>query len=197
MDANPAPAPAPAADESLAFARRVAALVAEKRGTDIALLDVRPLVDYTDFFLVATGQSGRQNQTIAEHVVRTLKAERRLAVSKAGLETGSWICLDLGDVVVHVFEPEVRARYDLELLWADADRPDPLPAPEPAAPRRRRSVRRAAVEDADAANAPDSERPADDVPAEEGAVPSPGPGKASPKRVRKPSPKRKGSGPRS
>jgi ribosome-associated protein len=191
MSHAPLPAPLPAAEpaipastpatalrsrESLALARRIAALVTDRRGTDLVLLDVRSLVDYTDFFLLASGTSGRQNQAIAEHVVRTLKQDRLLAISKSGLDTGSWICLDLGDVVVHVFDPETRARYDLELLWADAPLVDVVESPADAVPaadesedetrpaRRRRTVRKAAVEDADAGNAPDSERPPPDEP---------------------------------
>lgn len=161
--ATPEAAAAPAPD-TLGLARRIAALVRERRGSDVVLLDVRSLVDYTDFFLIATGTSARQNQAIAEHVVKTMKAERRLPLSRSGLETGSWICLDLGDVVVHVFEPEIRAKYDLELLWADAPRVDPEPPPPPA--KRRRVARKVAVADADAANAPESERPPDVTPPE-------------------------------
>jgi ribosome-associated protein len=171
-------------DPSLELARRIAGLARERRGADLVLLDIRSLVDYTDFFLLVTGQSSRQNQAIGEHVVKTLKGEKRYAISKAGLDTGSWICLDLGDVVVHVFDPETRARYDLELLWADAPRASleaappvptaPAPAPQVgvaegatgavAPKRRRRVVRQAAIPDADLENAPESERPADDAP---------------------------------
>jgi ribosome-associated protein len=205
MSESPVPAPIPAAvpvppsplpTDSLALARRIAALVVERRGTDVVLLDVRSLVDYTDFFLLASGTSGRQNQTIAEHVVRTLKQDRLLAISKSGLDTGSWICLDLGDVVVHVFDPETRARYDLELLWADAPRADAVekpvevaaPAeaePPPAAPtRRRRAVRKKAVEDADAGNAPVDARPPLDEPEPEVAPPKRAPkARASDKRA--------------
>jgi ribosome-associated protein len=197
------------AADPLFLARRIAALAQERRAADAVLLDVRALVDYTDFFLVVSGMSSRQNLAIAEHIVKTLKGEKRFAISKSGLDSGSWVCLDLGSVVVHVFDPETRVRYDLELLWADAPRIDPegtesVPAPVPAgssaapvvsepvaaaAPasfatptdsdeakpkRRRRTVRTAAVEDADAENAPDSERPPEDVePAEE--VPDPAP----------------------
>ena len=166
--------------DTLALAHRIADLILEKRGADLVLLDVRELVDYTDYFLIATGQSGRQNQAIGEHVVKTLKADHRYAISKSGLDTGSWICLDLADVVVHVFDPETRARYDLELLWADAPRTDlGAPSAVPAAPaapaaeekpkRRKRATRVAAVEDADAENAPDSARPPIDEPEPEGA----------------------------
>ena len=212
MSESPVPAPVPAAapappppplpapglpaalpKDSLELARRIATLVVERRGTDVVLLDVRSLVDYTDFFLLASGTSGRQNQTIAEHVVRTLKQDRLLAISKSGLDTGSWICLDLGDVVVHVFDPETRARYDLELLWADAPRADLVERPPevavpaadeeaaPAAPRRRRAVRKKAVEDADAANAPAAARPPLDEP-----EPEPAPERAPKKRTAKP-----------
>ena len=120
--------------DTLPLARKIAALAEERRATDLVLLDVRGLVDYTDYFLLATGQSARQNQAIAEHVVKTLKGEKRYAISKAGLDTGRWICIDLTDVVFHVFDAETRARYDLELLWADAPRVDLATAAAPAAP---------------------------------------------------------------
>jgi ribosome-associated protein len=174
-----------AAPDSLSLARRIAALAEERRATDLVLLDVRGLVDYTDFFLLATGASSRQNQSIGEHVVKTLKGEKRFAISKAGLDTGRWICLDLGDVVFHVFDAETRARYDLELLWADAPRvPTKEEAPAPSKPaRRRRVAKKGAVEDADAENAPDSERPAD---RDEPSPPEPKKKKAPAKRKPKP-----------
>jgi ribosome-associated protein len=160
----------PSASDSLAFARRIVALARERRAEEPVLLDVRALVDYTDFFVLLTGRSLRQNQAIAEHLVRSMKAERRLALSKAGVETGTWICLDFGDAVVHVFDPDTRTRYDLELLWADAPRadaeaPKEAAADAAAAPRRRaRTVRKAALADADAENAPDEARPPLDEP---------------------------------
>ncbi len=176
--------------DSIELARRMANLARERRGTDVVLLDVRALIDYADAFLIVTGQSARQNLAIAEYVMKAMKAEHHYAISKSGLDSGSWICLDLGDVVVHVFDPETRSRYDLELLWADAPRVDvgPAPAPVPAenevtdtpmaaAPeaaeaktpaKRKRSVRKAAVVGADAENAPDSERPAEGEPEAEG-----------------------------
>jgi ribosome-associated protein len=157
----------PTLSDSPVLARRLVALAQERRAEDPVLLDVRGLVDYTDFFVLLTGRSLRQNQAIAEHLVRSLKAEGRRALSKAGMETGSWVCLDFGDAVVHVFDPETRARYDLELLWADAPRLSPVEEPAPAAPsrtRRPRVVRKAALPDADAANAPAGARPPLDEP---------------------------------
>jgi ribosome-associated protein len=179
-----------APSDTLEVARRIAHLADERRGADTVILDVRSLVDYTDFFVIVSGQSSRQNQAIAEHVLKSLKGERRYAISKAGLDTGSWICLDLGSVVVHVFDPETRARYDLELLWSDAPRVSPE-APAPAAPaKRKRVARKAAVLDADAENAPDSARPPPDEP-EAPEKPARAPKKGATSAPKKAAPRRK------
>jgi ribosome-associated protein len=107
---------------SEALMQRVVALCREKRAEDVVVLDVRDLVDYMDYLLVASGRSDRQNRSIVENVVRGVKRDGVRPLSQAGLEAGSWICLDLVDVVLHVFTPEKREHYDLELLWADAPR---------------------------------------------------------------------------
>ena len=71
------------------------------------LLDVRELVDYMDHLVICTGRSARQNRAIAEHVITQLKREHRvLPLSRAGLDAGSWVCIDFVDVVLHVFEPD-------------------------------------------------------------------------------------------
>jgi len=106
---------------SAALLQRVVELCHERKAEDVVSLDVRELVQYMDHMVIVTGRSARQNRAIAEHVVTQLKREHRiLPLSKAGMDGGSWICVDLVDVVLHVFEPETRAHYDLELLWADA-----------------------------------------------------------------------------
>lgn len=115
-------APALASDALLA---RVVGLCRERRAEDLVVLDLRGLVDYMDYLVVATGRSARQNQSIVEHVARELKREHGiLPLSLSGKEPGAWICLDLVDVVLHVFDAEQRALYDLEMLWADAPRLD-------------------------------------------------------------------------
>ena len=102
---------------------RVVALCHERKAEDVVVLDVRELVEYMDAMIICTGRSPRQNRAIAEHVMTQLKREHRiLPLSKAGNDAGAWICVDFVDVVLHVFEPEARSHYDLELLWADAVR---------------------------------------------------------------------------
>jgi len=101
--------------------KRVVELCHERKAEDVVSLDVRGLVEYMDDMVVVTGRSPRQNRAIGEHVLTQLKREHRiLPLSKAGMDGGSWICVDLVDVVLHVFDAETRAHYDLELLWADA-----------------------------------------------------------------------------
>jgi len=106
-----------------ALMQRVVALCHERKAEDVVSLDVRELVEYMDHLVICTGRSARQTRAIAEHVITQLKREEGvLPLSRAGLDAGTWACVDLVDVVLHVFEPETRAHYDLELLWADAER---------------------------------------------------------------------------
>lgn len=128
MSSESAPAVRPL--DSDALLQRVVELCAERKAEDVVVLDVRELVEYMDAMVIVTGRSPRQNRAIAEHVITRLKREHGVhALSRAGLEAGAWICLDLVDVVLHVFEPESRAHYDLELLWADAKRTEHAAAP--------------------------------------------------------------------
>jgi ribosome-associated protein len=93
----------------------------ENRGTDIVVLDMRPLTSLFDFFVIASGTSRRQLHAISEEIDRVLEQEhhdRRLGIE--GYEESRWILLDYGDVVVHLFEPETRAYYALEDLWGRA-----------------------------------------------------------------------------
>ncbi|MDJ0520548.1 MAG: ribosome silencing factor [Planctomycetota bacterium] len=115
--------------------QRVVELCHERKAEDVVVLDVRELVEYMDSMVVCTGRSPRQNRAIAEHVMTQLKREHRvLPLSKAGNDAGAWICVDFVDVVLHVFEPEARGHYDLELLWADAGRTEHAAPVEEEAP---------------------------------------------------------------
>ncbi len=124
--ARRAPVPAPAAEtrpenpEALALARRAAHLLVDRKATDVVLLDVRGMSSYADYFVLASGDSERGVIATAEHVRETLKAGGHRTIGTEGFDTGHWVLLDFGEVVVHVFFTEVRAFYDLDGLWADA-----------------------------------------------------------------------------
>ncbi len=105
---------------TLEQARRIAALAAEKLAEDVVILDMRPVCDYTDFFVLATGRNPRQTKAIFDEVHGQLKQEsRQLPRAVDGQQEAEWIIADYLDVVLHVFTPETRAFYRLEDLWGD------------------------------------------------------------------------------
>lgn len=104
------------------FAVEAARLLADDRCTDVVLLDVRNLSQVTDFIVVGSGTSDRQMRSVLEHV-EELGVGRGFAPWKRDTDTGGlWLLLDCVDVVVHLFEPNTRAHYDLEMMWGDAPR---------------------------------------------------------------------------
>ncbi|MEZ6060592.1 MAG: ribosome silencing factor [Planctomycetaceae bacterium] len=112
--------------ESLANALTAARCADEMRGVDIMVLDLTKLTSIVDFFVIVTGTSRRQMHAIADEVNRKLKREQGNArLSIEGYRTeGNWILTDYGDVVLHVFTQQGRQLYNLEELWADAERID-------------------------------------------------------------------------
>jgi ribosome-associated protein len=98
------------------------------KAMDVAVLDMRNLVDYTDIFVLCTARNRRHVQAIADEVMRFGKKELELTCTGTeGLTAGRWVLVDFGSVVVHVFDEPMRAFYNLDGLWADAPR---LPVPE-------------------------------------------------------------------
>lgn len=116
---------------STQLAHFIADALADKKATDITLLDVHDLVGYTDAFVVCTGRSDRLVKALAEHVERMVRTELRMhPIGIEGLERGLWALIDFGDVIVHIFREHERVFYDLEGLWEDAPRfPYEPPAP--------------------------------------------------------------------
>jgi ribosome-associated protein len=98
------------------------------------ILDVGDILGIADAFVISSAPNTRQVRTIVEEVEKQLreKADARPR-SVEGLDDASWVLLDYGDVVVHVFQEEARAMYDIEGLWIDASRV-PVPAGEDGAP---------------------------------------------------------------
>jgi len=108
---------------SLTLALAAARTAEDDHGQEIVILDLRELTPMFDYFVIATGKSRRQLHAIAEDIDHALEddlGDRRLG--REGFEESRWILLDYGNVVVHLFDEETRAYYDLEGLWADAPR---------------------------------------------------------------------------
>ena len=101
----------------------VAATVAaleDIKGRDIVVLDVRRMTALFDKLVVVSGDSTRQNKALAENVQVKLKALGATVYGVEGAESGEWILVDLGAVVVHVMQPAIRQYYNLEELWGGA-----------------------------------------------------------------------------
>ena len=91
-----------------------------RKAEDIKVLDVTGLTTYTDMFILATARSTRQAAAIGEYIKVELKKKGITPLTVDGLSEGSWVLIDYGDVIIHVFYEETRNYYDLDGLWSDA-----------------------------------------------------------------------------
>ncbi len=98
----------------------------EKKAKDILALDVRNITSLFDYVVIASGDSNRQTRALARNVQDRLKELGAHVYGVEGEQTGEWVLVDFGDIVVHVMQPTVRQYYNLEELWASAKK-----APKP------------------------------------------------------------------
>ena len=110
--------------DSETLARRVAEIADEKGATDLVVLDVRPLVGYTDFLVIGTARNERQAKAIHDEVHHRMKDEGLLPARVEGAREAEWILVDYLDCVLHLFTPGTRDRYRLDTLWGEAERLD-------------------------------------------------------------------------
>jgi len=112
-------------EQSRQLALAAARTAADNRGRQIVVLDMRPLTCIFDYFVVVTGASNRQMHAISEEIDHCLEDDlndRRMGIE--GYDDTGWILLDYGTVVIHVFDQSTREYFDLENLWAAAERLD-------------------------------------------------------------------------
>lgn len=106
-----------AAETPSALASFVLALLEEEKAADILRIDLRGKSPLADDMIIASGRSARHVRAIAEHLAAALKKEYGRPSTLEGIDTCDWVLVDAGDAIVHVFQPEIRAFYDLEKLW--------------------------------------------------------------------------------
>jgi ribosome-associated protein len=109
---------------SLLEACRCAQIADGFKGDNTLVLDLTTITPIFDFFVLSTGTSRRQMLAIAEEINKRQKETGTKRQGLDGNDQSQWIVQDYGDVVVHIFSPELREVYDLERLWADAPRVD-------------------------------------------------------------------------
>jgi ribosome-associated protein len=98
----------------------VETLLDDGKAVDVVVIDLAGKSDMADFMVVASGGSGRQINALAERLIRGIKTAKLGTPGVEGLSQGDWVLLDAGDVIVHLFRPEIRAFYNLEKMWAVA-----------------------------------------------------------------------------
>ena len=114
----------------LAKARSVALAIAgaalDRKALNVEIIDVVGKVDYADFVILMSGRSDRQVSALAKNVADDVKQSTGVrCLSVEGLPQASWVLMDFGDVIVHIFHEDTRGYYDLESLWMDAPRVEP------------------------------------------------------------------------
>ncbi|MBI1194811.1 MAG: ribosome silencing factor [Gammaproteobacteria bacterium] len=108
-------------EQSKVLADLAVAALEDLKATDITVLDVTDMSSMTDVMIVASARSSRQVRSLVNHLVTEAKAKGYKPLGVEGEKEGEWGLVDLGDVVVHVMQPEVRDFYQLEKLWQIKD----------------------------------------------------------------------------
>ncbi|HZV82258.1 MAG TPA: ribosome silencing factor [Geobacteraceae bacterium] len=98
-----------------------AALALDKKAFNVKILDIRKVSTIADYLVLATGTSDKQVIAIADSVKSGLKKYGK-AIDIEGAKEGKWVVIDYGDVIVHVFLEDMRAYYDLDELWSNAEK---------------------------------------------------------------------------
>jgi len=95
--------------------------LSENKAEDITTIDLRGRTSIGDFMVVASGRSTRQVSSISQKLVDILKTDLGRLSKVEGKDAGDWVLIDTGDIIVHVFRPEVREFYQIEKMWAPMD----------------------------------------------------------------------------
>lgn len=115
---NPSPPPPAAHAPVAALLSRILTRLDEDKAEDIVTIDLRGKTAMADYMVVASGRSTRQVSALTEKLMEMLKAEFGRSARVEGKNAGDWVLVDAGDVIIHIFRPEVREFYQLEKMWA-------------------------------------------------------------------------------
>ena len=108
-------------NEERAKAEAIAKVLSDKKGMDVAVIDISPKASFADFFVLASGGSDSQVAAIVESVEDLMEPQGVFPKSVEGRKTSGWILMDYGDVVVNVMTPEMREKYNIERIWGDCE----------------------------------------------------------------------------
>ena len=100
--------------------KKIGELILDKKGDDIKILDVRELTSLTEYFIICTSDSAPKTRAITELIKIELKKDNISPWHIEGLEKMEWVLLDYVNIVINIFNPEMRKYYNIERLWSDA-----------------------------------------------------------------------------
>lgn len=123
MNARTSPTRKAAREKAERFATHAARVLSDARCEDVIVLRVGGISSITDYLVIASGTSDKQLASVADDVEKLAKLDGQ-STDDVRKGSGNWVVIDLFDVVVHVFEPDARAYYDLESLWSDGAKVD-------------------------------------------------------------------------
>ena len=107
-------------DKTKTLALKIADLALDKRAEEVRIMKLIGLTTIADYFVICSGASDTQVKAICDHIVDQLKKEKVRPWHREGYSNLRWVLLDYVEVVVHIFQPEVREFYSLERIWGDA-----------------------------------------------------------------------------
>jgi ribosome-associated protein len=107
-------------DDARTFAVAVARIASDHKTEDVAVLDLRGLCSFADYFVIGTGTSERQMHAVLDHIHDFAEAVQRRPFKIADTREASWVLADYADVIIHLFDAQHREYYDLDGFWGDA-----------------------------------------------------------------------------
>jgi ribosome-associated protein len=105
--------------ETPSFLKSIIDILEDMKANDITAINVKEQTSITDYMIICSARSSRQVKAIANEIIVQMKTKGLHNLSAHGLESGEWALIDLGDFVIHVMQPEIRAFYNIEALWQD------------------------------------------------------------------------------
>lgn len=103
--------------------QKIVTALEDLKAQDLTILDVKAATSVTDYMIIASGTSSRQVMALARNVQSTAKELDVELLGMEGLDAGEWVLVDLGDILVHLMQPQIRELYDLEKLWGEFANP--------------------------------------------------------------------------
>jgi len=103
-------------------------ILEDHKAEDVVVIGLKGKSSIADYMIIASGRSTRQVIALAENLVTALKADGVVGIRPEGIRQGDWVLIDAGDIIIHLFRPEVREFYNLEKMW-EPDFADPVPSP--------------------------------------------------------------------